>query len=468
MLSQNDKVLVAVSGGPDSVAMLYLLNDLAQELNLKLHIAHLNHLLRPKEANRDMRFVITLAGKLNIPLSAEKIDAGKFIKKERLSPEEGARILRYDFLLKTAKKIKARKIAVAHTQDDQAETVLMRLLRGSGLLGLSAISPIRKMGNCLIIRPAIDISRREIEKYLKKNKLRYCLDSSNKKNIFLRNKIRSRLLPYLKKNYKKSISEILSRTAKNVALDYEYHNKEAEEVFKKISAFKNGQLFTSLKALKKLHLYMQKQMFHLAVQKIKGNANNLEDRHYDLFIELIKNKKQNALELPSGILLNKKSGKIIFLKKTKKEPAKKIGKTRLKIPGITTLQDLDLAISAKLLKKVDLAKIKQKKSSLVEYFDYEKLNKPLSVRFRQKGDKFQPLGMKEVKSLKEFFIDQKIPREERALTPLVVDRKNIVWVTGARISTQAMVTLNTIHTLKLTLHQKTMQGKPSCKNKLLK
>ncbi len=451
MLAPKDKVLVAVSGGPDSVAMLYLLRDIAEELNLKLRIIHLNHLLRPKEAEEEMEFVINLAKKLKIPVTTAKIDAKKIIKKEKLSLEEGARNLRYDFFLKTAQKTGAEKIAVAHTQDDQAETVLMRLIRGSGLLGLSAISPLRRIEDKLIIRPMINISRREIVEFLKKNKIKYRLDSSNKKTVFLRNKIRYGLLPYLKNNYKADIAKILSRAAESISLDYQFLNQNAQKIFNKIAKFKKGKVIIPWSNFQKYHLSLQKQIFSCAIKKVKGNLNRIEEKHYSLLLELGKNRKLKAVELPSQILVKSEKGRIIFLKKSETKSRKPLFKIKVKIPGQTRLPQHGLTINAKLLKKIQLSKIKHKKSPMVEYFDYAKLKKPLFIIFRKAGLKFQPLGMKEIMSLKEFFINEKIPREKREAIPLLSDGKDIFWVTGYRICEKAKITPYTKYILKLTL-----------------
>lgn len=453
MLSKNDKVLVAVSGGPDSVAMLYLLRTIAPELNLKLHLAHLNHMLRPKEAQKDVKFVISLAEKLHLPLTTAKIDVSAFVEKEGLSLEEGARILRYRFFLKTAKKIGARKIAVAHSQDDQAETVLMRLIRGSGLLGLSAISPVRKLNNCLIIRPAINISRREILKFLKQHKINYRLDSSNKKTVFLRNKIRGQLLPYLKKNYKSRISEILSRSAENISLDYQFLNQAAQKIFKRIVKFKKETLWLPLKYFQTYHVSLQKQLLRLAVKKIKGDLNKIEERHYNLLLALAQDKKSRVLELPARILVSKINAQIVFSKKGKTKIIKYPLKVKLKIPGQTKLPKLNLTIEANLLRKIKLGKIRHKKSRLLEYLDYGQLKRPLFIRFRKKGDKFQPLGMKGVKTLKEFFIDEKVPRDKRDTTPLLTDKQDIIWVAGYRISQKVKITPKTMHILTLRLRK---------------
>jgi tRNA(Ile)-lysidine synthase len=267
---------------------------------------------------------------------------------------------------------------------------------------------------------------------------------------------------------------ILSRAAENIALDYGYLSQKGEEAFKTIGKFKNDQVIIILKLLKEFHPALQKQICRLAIQKIKGGLEKIEEKHYNLFLDLIKYRHLRTIDLPSDILVVKKDDKITFSKMVRQtrhlsgsmnspslepsraksrenHPERSRGKTRLKIPGKTNLPNFNLVISAKLLKSVNVSKIKHKKSPLVEYLDYGQLKKPIFIRFRQKGDKFQPLGMKGVKSLKKFFIDEKIPLKKRNTIPLVTDKKDIIWVAGQRISQKAKITPQTKHILKLTL-----------------
>ncbi|MCX5710037.1 MAG: tRNA lysidine(34) synthetase TilS, partial [Candidatus Omnitrophica bacterium] len=216
LLKKNDRILVGVSGGPDSTALLYALRSLGKQLDLKLFVAHLDHGLR-KDSAQDARFVRDLAFKLKLPLIS-----GRVRVKKSGSLEESARKARFDFLLKTAKKFKADKIALGHNLDDQAETVLMRILRGTGLSGLSAILPKRVISGCEVIRPLIEVKRREIEAYLERNKIIPRRDPTNAQDIFLRNKIRNRLLPLLEKDYNANIKSILANLAESSGADYEY------------------------------------------------------------------------------------------------------------------------------------------------------------------------------------------------------------------------------------------------------
>lgn len=314
MLKNNDRVIVAVSGGPDSVSLVYLLNKLKKKWGLYLHIAHLNHMLREDESDKDSLFVRRLAEKLNIPVSCESIDVKGFAQENKLSIEEAARNLRYDFLLRAAKQTFASKIALGHNQDDQAETVLMRFLRGSGISGLRGIPAKRTLGDCLIIRPLIEIKRREIMDFLSAKDISYRSDSSNLKSLYFRNRVRNELMPYLEKDFNPSIKEMLINLAENVSWDFDYLEKAAEERFKKTSsASEKKEVILKKDKFLTLHKALQKLLVRLAIKKLKGNVRRIDYRHWKELEDLLTARPQNSIvDLPGGISAVKKNGKIVF------------------------------------------------------------------------------------------------------------------------------------------------------------
>ncbi len=300
LITKNETILVALSGGPDSVALLYLLNSLKKEFALKIAAAHLNHMLRGKESKKDMLFCQTLSARLNIPFFSESINIKKL--NNNASIEETARKARQDFLFKVTDNIKAAKIALGHTKDDQAETVLMRLLRGSGLYGLSAILPKRKIRQYTLIRPLLEIPKKEILTYLKKRKISYRLDRTNKKDIYFRNRIRRNLIPKLKK-YNKNIVSILANTAQTVALDYEYIKSEAEKSLAKIhKANSKSQISLKTDKILRLHPAVRRMVLRLAIQKITGNLRRLSFKHIQELDDLIDARKEKSIvDLPHNI-----------------------------------------------------------------------------------------------------------------------------------------------------------------------
>lgn len=304
LIEKGDSVVVGVSGGPDSVALLFALNSLKNELKFDLHIAHFDHKLR-KDSRKDREFVEGLARRLSLPLSVTEINIKALAKNGSL--EEIARNARLGFFFSVARNIKAGKIALGHNLDDQAETVLMRILRGSGLYGLSGILPKRKIADYQVIRPLIEVKRNLIEQYLKKLGIHPRIDQSNKKDIFFRNKIRNRLMPLLKKDYNCKIKEILSNLAESAGSDYEYLSIIAR---KKISRL-NGKI--NIAKFIKLHPAMRRLVLRLSIERKKGNLRQIDFRHIKEIEDLIINRPVNSVvDLPGEVSVKKKKATIVF------------------------------------------------------------------------------------------------------------------------------------------------------------
>ena len=298
LIDKKDRILIAVSGGPDSVALLYLLNSLKKELNLYIHVAHLDHMLRP-DSCKDKGFVERLASRLGLPVTVSRINIKELEKKGSL--EENARNARFAFLFKVAKGVKANKIALGHNLDDQAETVLMRLLRGTGLYGLSGILPKRNILGFNIIRPLIEVRRKDIEYFLKRKNIKPRLDKTNLEDIYFRNKIRNKLFPLLEKEYSANIKEILSNMAQNVGYDYEYLNRVAESAMKRLGSKINIEKFL------KLHPSIQRLVLRLNIARVKGDMRRITFQHIKEIENLISNRPLNSIvDLPKGVSIIKK------------------------------------------------------------------------------------------------------------------------------------------------------------------
>lgn len=306
LINERDKILIGVSGGADSVCLLYILNGLKDEFKLKLYVAHLNHSLRGRESDQDQEFVKKLSEKLKIPAFFKKVDVLAAAK--TCHPEEAARKIRFDFLFQTAHENRIVKIALGHNQDDQAETVLMRLLRGSGLLGLSAILPKRKIGRLVIIRPLLGIKRKEITGFLKARKITPRIDSSNLKEIYFRNRLRHKLLPELEK-YNPNIKEILAGTAQTAAYDYDFLHTSALKAFNKIKIIKLKQLRLPLDKFLKLHPALQNILLRLGFEELKGDTRRLTFQHIRELRDLICCRPPGSIvDLPFNISARKNQG----------------------------------------------------------------------------------------------------------------------------------------------------------------
>ncbi|MDD5044676.1 MAG: tRNA lysidine(34) synthetase TilS [Candidatus Omnitrophica bacterium] len=311
LIQKHETVLVAVSGGPDSVALLYLLSALKKDLKIDLCVAHLDHMLR-KDSIKDREFVLDLAKKLNLPVVIGRVDIAKF--SEDGSLEEVARNKRQEFLFRVAKRCKAHKIALAHNRDDQAETVLMRIVRGSGLYGLNAILPKRRINGFSLIRPLIETSRKEIEAYLKRKKVSARLDKTNLEDIYFRNKKRNKLLPYLERDYNPNIKGVLANLASTVAVDYDFLVKQASRIFRQNRKIgKDNQVGFDLEKLCRLHPAMFRLVVRLAYAQLKGNLRRLTFQHLKEVEDLVFNRPGNSIvDLPGEISAKKKKKTVNF------------------------------------------------------------------------------------------------------------------------------------------------------------
>ena len=432
------------------MSLLLALDFFKKEFKINLSCAHLNHLLRGQESDRDERYVRRLAERLSIPLLVESKNVGKFAKKKKLSLEQAARELRYDFLLRAAKKMGANKIAMGHTKDDQAETLLMRLLRGAGLRGLRAIPPMRKVSDGIfVVRPLIETSRIQIISYLKRKKVRARLDSTNVKTAFLRNRLRHKLLPAIERYYSPKIKDILARTANALDADYEYLIKQQKRIFKRIARIKRGNSVSlPLGSLRKLAPSLKRGLVRLAIESIKGNLKSIDYRHWERIEDLIEGGRA-SFNLPGGIRVIKKPKTVLFIKE---ERTKKISKS---LPSIMVKTPGKTQIAKRLAIKSSISRTTPKAfngSPRIEYFDSDKIKFPLMIRYRRPSDRIKPLGMKRYKRLQDIFIDDKVKLSKRAKNPIIVDAKSrIVWVCGVRMSEDFKLTPRTKRYLKLTI-----------------
>lgn len=463
-LKKGDKVLVAVSGGPDSVALLYALLEIKDQFDLNLSVAHLNHRLRGKESDEDQKFVKNLARKLNLKFFSKSIDVKKEANKRKLSLEECARLVRYRYLENLADRIKADKIAVGHQADDQAETFLMRLLRGAGGLGLSGIPP--KRGK--IIRPLIEIKREEIEKFLEEKSQSYRTDSSNLLPNYCRNKIRLLLLPQLKKKFNPKIVDVLNRTSNIISSQQQYIEKKCGEILNVVCKIKKkDKIVLDLKRFLGYNVCLKREMLRLCVKELEEDrfaslttgSTDLSFDSVERTLDLIQSKgsayggKQKSGRFTGSI------GKVRLTKNTWAEVSgenlaiyqekKKQHNHLISLPGEKNLKSLGWRIESEILSRSSLPERISLKDEKVAFLDWEKLKEPFRLRNRRPKDKFKPLGMQGTKSVADFLIDTKIPRYERDEVMLLTTKGKIAWIVGRRISDEFKVTDKTKKVLKI-------------------
>ncbi len=469
MIGHDDAVLIGVSGGIDSITLLYSLYFLKDDLKCSLVVAHANHGLRGEQSDREAEFVRKIAGDLKLPSAIEKIDVLGYMAEKGLSKQVAARELRYAFFEKAARQYSANKIALGHNADDQAETVLMRLLRGSGAKGIAGIKPVR---DGKIIRPLIEISRDEIIEFVKEKELKYVEDSSNLEPYYLRNKIRLNLIPLLKEEYNPNIVETLREVSEIIKDEDEFLESYCSTILSDIIQSKGNEAIEidTLK-LKNFHIAIRRRILRVALKMLKGDLLKISAIHIEGILNSInKGFSGKSLNLPDVIQAIYEYGKLRFKIQDSRFKVNKIEfDVPLKIPGEAVLSKPKYKFAteiispeefhrdssvAPLLQNDDLKRChseRSEESKFTAFFDMDKIKGALRVRNRIEGDIFHPSGMKGSKKLKEFFIDEKIPRRERNSIPLIVSGNTILWIVGKRVAEDGKVDDNTKRILKISV-----------------
>lgn len=303
MLQKRDRILAGLSGGPDSVVLLEVLLALKKEYSLDIYIAHMDHKFRGEESLSDRKFCEDIAKGLKLDIICEERDVPGIAKEKGISLEEAARFERYDFFKNAARVKKIQKIAVGHTKDDQAETVLMRAIRGSGIRGLGGMSPAKDMQGIIIIRPLIEILRREIDSFIKEFDLKARHDSTNDKVLFTRNRIRHELIPYLENKFNPRLKEVLANMADNLRMENEFLEKFTKRKFKSVSKkSKTNEITIDIKKLRKQPEAIRKRILRSALEEVKGDLRRFTYQHWKEMDELISKRPGNSIvDLPGGI-----------------------------------------------------------------------------------------------------------------------------------------------------------------------
>ncbi|MFH1784463.1 MAG: tRNA lysidine(34) synthetase TilS [bacterium] len=431
MVSYGDSVLVGVSGGPDSVSLLHMLWSVKDKLKLSLHVGHLDHGMRGKDAGRDARFVRDMADKLGIGFSLKKVSIPTYANKHKMSLEEAARDMRYGFLQEVAKKTGSSKIALGHNCDDQVETVLMWFLRGTGRGGLSGIPPVRKLDcESFIIRPLIDLWRKDIIKYLKEHKLKYCVDLTNKNTDFTRNKIRNKLLPLIRKQYNPNFDIHVRNTTRILRDENMFIADEVDKALERLVVSRSSSnISLDLKGFLKYNLSLGRQVLRRAMKLVSGGSKGLDYTNVTDVISFAKRTSAGSeIQLRGSFVARKSYDTLDICRRTKKDSKKKKFSHSLNIPGVTLIPEASCEVHASVFTKQ--RNFRYSRGGLKVHVDMDSLKMPLILRCRKNGDRIRPLGSSGYKKLKDFFIDEKVPRQERDYIPIITSGSDIVWVTG--------------------------------------
>lgn len=313
LINSGDKIVLGVSGGPDSIAMLDILNQLKDEMNFEIYVVHVNHNIRGKDADEDEEYVKKYCEKYNIKFFAKKIDVPTIAKTEKIGTEEAGRKVRYEYFEEILKETKSNKIAIAHNKNDKVETIIMHLLRGSGIPGLKGIEPIR--GN-KFIKPLIECDRQEIEKYCRENNLQPRIDKTNFENEYTRNKIRNIVIPYIKKEFNPNIIETITRLAEVVSSEDDFIENIANENYKKLLIIEEkNRIELKLKEFNLLDEVLKNRIILITTKKMFGSTQGIEKINISDIIKLCNNNIGNKFLMPNKSLkVLIKNKKINFIK----------------------------------------------------------------------------------------------------------------------------------------------------------
>jgi len=447
-----EKILLAVSGGADSTALLSVMAALRKEgvLDAELICAHINHQLRPIEADADQSFVVRQATHFDVESVVSSVDVAQYARTNKLSIETAARNLRIDKLLEIARARNCTAIATAHQKNDNAETVLHRIGRGTGFRGLAGIWPVRAFSaEVRFVRPLLWAGREEIIDYLKKRNLEWCVDKTNRDCTFRRNYIRHKLMPVLQQQCKGSLVEQLSGLAQSARRFYRFVCDCADKVWEQLISFSDESVSLDLNLFLAQAQPVRVELLRRSLAAVGSGEGDMTEQHYEMILQLARqNISGKRIELPHGFVVLREYENLIFARASESQVQadKVIGLT---VPGETTFGSFQVEATVFDVGAGDDGRFEAEKGGFVESFDLDKITLPLKVRRHRPGDRFVPLGTTEGKKVGRFMIDQRIPKRKREKTLVVTDGERIIWVWPIRMSDEAKVTDSTKRLLRL-------------------
>ena len=438
MISDGEHIIVGVSGGADSVCLLAVLKELAHKRKFELEALHVNHLLRGSEADSDAAYVGKLCEAWGITLHSVSCDVAGYAKEYHMSLEEAGRKLRYEELQRRAGRYEQAKIAVAHHQDDQAETVLYQMLRGSSLKGAGGIRPVR--GN--IIRPLLCVTRREIESYLQDRNIVFCVDKTNLEVDYARNKLRNVVIPYLTKEINKESVSNLNHLAGDLQEGYDYICAQAQKIFDE-AVKKEHRISFLAERLMETPSVLRRETIRMALEELSGTSKNITRKHIEAVEELIFGQVSKRVTLPYCLTAFRDYELLVICKETEKDLQE------FSYPFLDCVPEDFQWYTADF--DGDWKKIT---NDYTKVLNYDTIKDTIEIRKRLPGDYITIDRSGKRKLLKTFFIDQKIPKEYRDRIWLVTSGSHVLWVVGYRISEVLKTTKATARVLVVTVRRK--------------
>lgn len=439
MLSGGETVIVGLSGGPDSVCLLHVLHGLSEKLRLTLHAVYVNHNLRPEEVPAEIALCEGLCAKLGVQLQVKSVDVRGHAAAGRLNLHEAARQLRYQAFDEAAFTVNAGRIALGHNADDQAETLFMRLMRGAGPRGLAGIPPVRGR----IIRPLIDIPRPDIERYLADAGITYFTDSSNLKTHYFRNAIRRELMPVIRRLAPSAVTAMLHTMDILREEERYFEILVTKTLMKMISRKTEKRIELFMLPMESMEIVLLRRVLRRAISETRG-LSGIGFVHIEDIMRLVKEGTSgDRIYLPRGIRVIREYSLLVITA----EPPAVLLQAEVQGPGDVVLREAGLVLRI----GIDESEGAPPEGRYAVVLDADKVRFPLTVRRRRDGDFFFPLGFGKRKKLQDFFVDEKVPRDERDAVPVVESSGDIVWVAGYRGDERFRVSGDTKKFLRLAI-----------------
>ncbi|CAG7649950.1 tRNA(Ile)-lysidine synthase [Paenibacillus solanacearum] len=451
LISPGDGVVVAVSGGPDSVGLLHLLFALSGRYGWKLTVAHVNHSFRGEESEREAELVERLAQELQLPCTSTLIDVPRHIRETGKNPQVAARELRYAFLTETAQRAGASRMALAHHADDQAETALMRLIRGTSPSGLAGMPMRRMVKNGLeLIRPLLRIYKSDLVDYCQAQHLSYCIDSSNLENKYFRNQIRNAALPFLRQ-YNEQLPTALLHLTEMAAAENDYLEQETKELASRHISREDGVYAWSANWFAGVHVALQRRLIKLILNYLASDPDGIDFVTVEGARQAMTAKSPSNFrrEIGQNITIVREYDRIavhtMVLQPVAYAYAVERGQEAIAIP--------ETGVSLELRWLGTEGSRERGAAAYEAWFDADQLVFPLSVRSRRPGDRMKPYGLNGTKKVKDMYIDAKVPPLLRERIPIVEDAAGtVLWLPGVRRSAHAGCSAETVRYLHMKLH----------------
>ncbi len=444
LIQPKDKVLAGISGGPDSVCLLFVLRQLQEELDFGLMAVHVNHGLRGEDADEDQCFVEKLCKEQKIPLTCVSLDVQEKAAGEKLTLEEAGRICRYKTFRHLAAEYGCKRIAVGHHGDDQAETMLFHLFRGTGLKGLAGMKPIR--GD--IIRPLLCVERREILSWLQQQGIAWRTDDTNQDTVYSRNLIRHRILACAKEQINSETIAHMCKASEELREIEAFLEEETKHALQLCVKKEEGGCFITAGVFRRLHPVLAGRVLRTCMEEAGGSLKDIDRRHIRLLGELFGKRTGSVLNLPGGRrAVRRYTGVQLWRRTEDKEPPAEPA-IRPGIPGSCRVKGRKWVFSLESAEKYQIIPEK----TYTKWFDYDKIENYPEIRRRLPGDYLEINQACGRKKLKKYFIDEKVPAEERGEILLLADGNHIIWIPGMRISERYKVTEHTKDILKVQIY----------------